>query len=63
MDLQQGIAAVQSACARTAARRRRSRFSDIAMPLGSLGLLQDAVAQTAGHPAHGAPLDWPSARL
>ena len=46
MDLQQAIAAVQPPCedSREAARRR---FSDIAIPLGSLGLLQDAVAQLA----------------
>lgn len=46
MNLQQAIAAVQPPCedSREAARRR---FSDIAIPLGSLGLLQDAVAQLA----------------
>ena len=46
MNLQQAIAAVQPPCedSRAAARRR---FSDIAIPLGSLGLLQDAVAQLA----------------
>ena len=46
MDLQQAIAAVQppDEDSRAAARRR---FSDIAIPLGSLGLLQDAVAQLA----------------
>ena len=46
MNLQQAIAAVQPPCedSREAARRR---FSDIAIPLGSLGLLQDAVAAVA----------------
>ena len=46
MDLQQTIAAVRAPCedSRAAAYQR---FSDIAMPLGSLGLLQDAVAQIA----------------
>ena len=46
MNLQQAIAAVQPPCedSRAAARRR---FSDIAIPLGSLGLLQDTVAQLA----------------
>ena len=46
MNLQQAIAAVQPPCeqSRTASRRR---FSDIAIPLGSLGLLQEAVAQLA----------------
>ena len=46
MDLQQTIAAVRPPCedSRAAA---RTRFSKIAMPLGSLGLLQDAVAQIA----------------
>ena len=46
MDLQQTIAAVRPPCedSRAAAYQR---FSDIAMPLGSLGLLQDAVAQIA----------------
>lgn len=56
MDLQQAIAAVQPPCedSRAAARRR---FSDIAIPLGSLGLLQEAVAQLAADPAHRAALD------
>ena len=46
MNLQQAITAVQPPCeqSRTASRRR---FSDIAIPLGSLGLLQEAVAQLA----------------
>lgn len=46
MNLQQALSAVQPPCedSRAAARRR---FSDIAIPLGSLGLLQEAVAQLA----------------
>ena len=46
MDLQQTIAAVQPPCEGSRAQAEQ-RFSDIAMPLGSLGLLQDAVAQIA----------------
>lgn len=46
MDLQQAIAAVRPPCEESRA-AARARFSEIAMPLGSLGLLQDAVAQIA----------------
>lgn len=46
MDLQQTIAAVRPPCENSRAAARQ-RFCDIAMPLGSLGLLQEAVAQIA----------------
>lgn len=46
MDLQQTIAAVRPPCEQSRA-AAAERFSDIAIPLGSLGLLQDAVAQIA----------------
>ena len=46
MDLQQAIAAVRPPDEDSRAATRR-RFSDIAIPLGSLGLLQDAAAQLA----------------
>ena len=46
MDLQQAIAAVRPPDEDSRATTRR-RFSDIAIPLGSLGLLQDAAAQLA----------------
>lgn len=46
MTLEQAIAAVRPPCEQRRAAARQ-RFSDIAMPLGSLGLLQDAVAQIA----------------
>nr|WP_297173431.1 nicotinate-nucleotide--dimethylbenzimidazole phosphoribosyltransferase [uncultured Agathobaculum sp.] len=44
MDLRQTITAVRPVCEDSRAAVRR-RFSDIAIPLGSLGLLQEAVAQ------------------
>ena len=46
MTLEQAIQAVRPPC-ETSRAAARQRFSDIAMPLGSLGLLQDAVAQLA----------------
>lgn len=46
MTLEQTIQAVRPPC-ETSRAAARQRFSDIAMPLGSLGLLQDAVAQLA----------------
>lgn len=46
MTLEQAIRVVRPPCEQSRAAARQ-RFSDIAMPLGSLGLLQDAVAQLA----------------
>lgn len=46
MTLEQAISAVRLPCEQSRAVANK-RFSDIAMPLGSLGLLQDAVAQIA----------------
>lgn len=47
MTLEQTIALVRPLCGESMDAARR-RFSDIAMPLGSLGLLQEAVVQLAG---------------
>ena len=46
MNYRRAISAVQPRCEESRAAARR-RFSDSAIPLGSLGLLQDAVAQLA----------------
>lgn len=47
MTLEQTIASVRPLC-RGSMQAARERFSAIAMPLGSLGLLQEAVVQLAG---------------
>ncbi len=47
MNLQQEIERIQPLCAQSM-EAARHRFSNIAIPLGSLGLLQDAIIQLAG---------------
>ena len=47
MTIEQAIAAVRPPCAESM-RAARRRFDEIAMPLGSLGLLQQALVQLAG---------------
>ena len=54
MTLEQTIALVRPLCGESMDAARR-RFSDIAMPLGSLGLLQEAVVQLAGIQRTGRP--------
>ena len=47
MTIEQAAAAVRPPCGESM-RQARRRFDEIAMPLGSLGLLQEAVVQLAG---------------
>ena len=47
MTLEQTIAAVRP-LDETSMAAAKKRFADIAMPLGGLGLLQDAIVQLAG---------------
>lgn len=53
MTLEQTIAAIRPLCAQSA-EEAKQYFSSIAIPLGSLGMLQDAIVQIAGiqHQAH-----------
>lgn len=47
MNLQETLSSIQPLCAESMEAARR-RFSNIAIPLGSLGLLEDAIIQLAG---------------
>ena len=47
MTIEEAVSRVRSLDA-AAMRAAEKRFSDIAMPLGGLGLLQDAIIQLAG---------------
>lgn len=47
MTIEEAVSRVRPLDA-AAMRAARKRFSDIAMPLGGLGLLQDAIIQLAG---------------
>ncbi len=47
MNLEQTIERIQPLCEESM-KEARHRFSNIAIPLGSLGLLQDAIIQLAG---------------
>ena len=46
MTLEQTIAAIRPLCAQSA-EEAKQYFSSIAIPLGSLGMLQDAIVQIA----------------